>query len=126
MKKTIKIPAMRAAIDLVFGEYEECKTHLPKDIFNSQDNYLARTAFFKRPSRKDKLHFHVVIHSKSAAISVIAHEAVHAASFIFDAMGVIADFNNDENVAYLVQYICEEAEDFLDTYKENNPLTEND
>lgn len=38
----------------------------------------------------------------------LAHEAVHAASFVFDSRGVQPDFNNDEPQAYLVEYIVDE------------------
>jgi len=43
----------------------------------------------------------------------IAHEAVHAASFILDSRGVVPDFNNDEPQAYLVEYIVNEIIKFV-------------
>jgi len=72
---------------------------------------LARCSF--RQLDDEPLCFNAVIFSKSAAISVIAHEAVHAASFIFEAMGAVPYWGNDEHFAYLVQHICEKAENAL-------------
>ena len=85
--------------------------------FSDEKGYLAR-CFYQRVygTHKNKYPFNIFIHSKSAAISVIAHEAVHAASFIMEEMGVIACHENDELAAYIVQHICEEAEKALGTY----------
>lgn len=112
IKKTIKLKHLKAKVTVVVGDYDECRCHLDSDMF-SDSGYLARTVFRRTGN---KLCHECVIHSKSAAISVIAHEAVHAASFIFDAIGMAADFNNDEIVAYLVQLICEEMENALGLY----------
>ena len=43
-------------------------------------------------------------------MSVIAHESVHAASYILGAMGAIAAYDDDEVQAYIVQHICEKVE----------------
>ena len=107
----IDIPVLKARCILLIGEYEDIKDVIPygaEEAFKDQTGYLARTSFKYRGGVKYP--FTVVIHSKTRAISVIAHEAVHAAGFIQDAMGVVPDFNNDELTAYIVQHICEKVE----------------
>lgn len=119
MKKVIKMPVLKAKVILVVGDYKDVGDYLNSVLYDAFDgNYLGRCCY--KLESDSKLPFLVVIHSKSAAISVIAHEAVHAASFILDGMGMNADFNNDEIQAYIVQHICQEAESLLDTYGVNN------
>lgn len=112
MKINIKMPVLKARVVLILGDYDDIKDKIPFgiDCFGN-DGYLARCAFKRRDNPKDNLPFTAVIHSRSRATSVIAHEAVHAASFIQEAMGMQADFCNDELTAYIVQHICEKAEE---------------
>lgn len=44
---------------------------------------------------------------------VIAHEAVHLANFILSDVGVISDYNNDEPLTYLVQWITNQIYSFI-------------
>lgn len=113
----IKLPVLKAKIRILIGEYEHIKHRFPPNLDDFGDpSYLARTAYRRESGVKDNLPFHVVIHSRSFAMSVIAHEAVHAASFIQSGMGIHADFDNDELTAYIVQYICEIVEKKLNIY----------
>lgn len=45
--------------------------------------------------------------SRSVTHGCIAHEATHIAHMILEQRGVIADFINDEPVAYLVEWITD-------------------
>ena len=115
IKFVLKIPAYKAQITVVAGDHCDAGKLIPAWTGCVQgDGYMARTVFRVAGG---KYPFQVFIHTRTIAISVIAHEAVHAASFIFDAMGCEADFNNDEYTAYLVQHICEEAENKFNVYK---------
>ena len=102
LKIDIKIDVLKARVTVYVGEQEKFIHH-----HLDGNGYLARcihrTAEGRFPHR-------CIIHSKSAAMSVIAHEAVHAASFILGAMGAIADYDDDEVQAYIVQHICEKVE----------------
>ena len=111
MKINIQIPVLKARVVLLIGDYDAIKNKVPfgADCFDNT-NYLARCAFKHRNNPKDGLPFTVIIHSNSNSLSVIAHEAVHAAHYIQEAMGVVPDFRNDELTAYIVQYICEKTE----------------
>ena len=111
MKINIQMPVLKARVVLLVGDYATIKDKIPFGInCFSNEGYLARCAFKHRDKPKDNLPFTAVIHSRSGALSAIAHEAVHAAHFIQEAMGITPDFNNDELTAYIVQYICEKAE----------------
>ena len=111
MRIDIRMPVLKARVVLLVGDYDIIKNSIPFSInCFSNASYLAKCAFKHRDKPKDNLPFTAVIHSRSSALSVIAHEAVHAAHFIQEAMGIIPDFNNDELTAYIVQYICEKAE----------------
>lgn len=44
---------------------------------------------------------------KDANVSTIAHECIHARSFIYDVLGVKVDFNNDEHEAYFMGMLVE-------------------
>ena len=43
----------------------------------------------------------------------IAHEAVHAADMIAYCRGIEPDFENDEPMAYLIEWICNEVHRFV-------------
>lgn len=55
----------------------------------------------------------VTIKSRSAAMSVIAHEAVHAAAFMLEHRGISTQHDQMELTAYVVQHICEKVENAL-------------
>ena len=46
---------------------------------------------------------------------IIAHEAFHAANFLLNRRGHKFSYDNDEAHAYLVEWIAEEVQKFLDT-----------
>jgi len=48
---------------------------------------------------------------------VVAHEATHISSYIAKERGFVADFDNDEPIAYLVQYVADRAWDYLQLIK---------
>lgn len=109
LKIKIKIPMYFAEITVLIGEYSDMVLMAPKSCRPfMNDRYMGTTLHNFDGSKHN-----VVIHSRSAAISVIAHEAVHAACFIYGAIGAKACFDNDEHIAYMVQYICHVVEDKL-------------
>lgn len=114
MKIDIKIPTMKARIILLVGEYNDIEKSIPFGISGfGESGYIGRTLYNRL---QNDLPHTAVIHSRTAAISVIAHEAIHAASYILEDMGCVASFANDEVQAYLVQHVCELAEKGLGTY----------
>lgn len=114
MRLDIKMPVIKSRVILLLGDYEDIENLVPFGLDFGGGTYLARCLYMKRDG---KLPFTCVIHSRSIAVSVIAHEAVHAANFIMDGMGMQADYDNDELQAYIVQHICEKHEIKVGTYE---------
>jgi hypothetical protein len=112
MKKTVKIPILHTTVHLLIGEISEVRRYIPedfRDVFSGE--YLARCAWDDYEAPRD-----VWIHSKSRAISVLAHEAVHAGMVVLSSRGIGHSADDDEMLAYFVQHICNEAEVALGTY----------
>lgn len=114
MRIDIKMPVIKSRVILLLGEMEDIKSKIPFGLDFGEPGYLARCLYFRDGG---KFPFTCVVHSRSIAVSVIAHEAVHASSFILDGMGMQPDFDNDEVQAYIVQHICERHEMGVGTYK---------
>lgn len=102
----IPIDVLKAHVRVILGKGLKKQTAEVQRQFSGR--YLARCAF---AGHREGVPFFCVIHSKTSAMSVVAHEAVHAANFILDGMGCVADFDNDEVQAYIVQYILEAVEE---------------
>src|SRR6056297_1517880 len=85
----IKEKMINAKITVLIGDYENIKKHIPKNAkhnFGDDIRYFARCAYKYCGSSDRKYPYHIIIHSRSAALSIIAHEIVHAGSFIFDEL----------------------------------------
>jgi len=103
------MPVLKSKILVLTGIGKDVIDTLKKEsLYNKEEHYTGRCWYKFVP---DSIYpFQCIIHTKDNKISLIAHEAVHASSFILCDMGVVADFNNDELQAYIVQYICREVE----------------
>ena len=84
-----------------FKEQSELYGHAMNMIFDKQSSYIV----VLNPKNKNN----------KMTVGVMAHEAVHIADFIFANCGIIHDLNNDEPLAYLVEWITDELYEF---YKE--------
>jgi hypothetical protein len=71
---------------------------------NSDDASLARAGAF---AFEEDSNSWVVFTPKKSLVSIVAHEAVHVANFIFKERGMELDLDNDEGYAYLVGWISE-------------------
>ncbi len=47
---------------------------------------------------------------------IVAHEAVHVANFIFERIGVVPSFDNDEPLTYLTQWVVDEIYKVVNKY----------
>ncbi len=108
------MPVIKARVILLLGELEDIKDEIPFKLDLGEPGYMARCFYMHR---EGLLPFTCVIHSRTIAVSVIAHEAVHAANLIMGGMCMIADFDNDELQAHIVQYICEKHEKISGVYE---------
>ena len=68
------------------------------------DNYKKKEAFIVILNFHDKC---------SITNGVIAHEALHIAGFIGSARGIKADFNNDEPMTYLTEWVVDQVHKFV-------------
>ena len=50
---------------------------------------------------------------KETTFGIIAHECFHATNFIFKKIGAYSDVDNDENQAYLLEYLCDNVISFM-------------
>lgn len=95
-KKTIDIPLFYGKLHIIQGELEEVEKKY-NVVINSYDG----ATFWD----DEKAEICVWIGVKTSGI--IAHEALHATNIILRWVGVVADYQNDETQAYLLQYIVD-------------------
>lgn len=108
-KLVVKMPTLKAKVTFLFGEANKDFT-IPKYVDASmfEGSYAGR-CMFRRESHAVYA-FHALIHVKDLRRGgVIIHEIYHAVNMIQESMGIVADFNNDELGAYMMQYIAEEV-----------------
>ena len=112
-KIKIEMEMFKASVDIVFHDGPVLPDLSPHGYDGFDGNYGARCSFKSEGDGTPFVH-KAVIHIQKPYVSMLAHEAVHASSFILEAMGVVADFNNDEGQAYMVEYIMSRCEDEWD------------
>ena len=99
MTKTIKIPLY----------FEKLKIVIVEVLDNPE--YEAYVKFEKKTM--------VVYVQPTASPSVVAHEAVHIANYVFIRCGIMPDLENDEPQAYLVGWIVNQISTILVKAKES-------
>lgn len=108
-KLIVKMPVLKAKVTFLFGEANKdfaIPKYVNADMF--EGSYAGRCMF--RLESHAVYAFHALIHVKDVRRGgVIIHEIHHAVNMIQEAMGVVADFSNDELGAYMMQYIAEEV-----------------
>lgn len=109
-KKRIRIPIYKGFITLVKSDnFQEVKdTMLP--LWNNKD-FFAHT--FVQASSNDNSVYVVFNTTSNITDAVIAHEYVHVASIVLGDRGVVADLDNDEPVAYFVEWLFAEIQHFM-------------
>lgn len=115
MKITVNIKPFGGRITVLVGEYDEIKRHIPKDCDAfGPDGYVARC--YSELVGGGYPCFDVIIHSRTYAISVLAHEVLHGVSDILDMMGETPVWASEVQ-AYMLQYVLEEIEKKLESTK---------
>lgn len=105
--KTKKIPLYVGKIVIIQCEEKENLNDIAKkyDIDYNMSGYDGM-AF--RDNQK-----YIIAFSKITNTGIIAHESLHAVSYIFQDHVIKMDCENDEPIAYLLQWIVEECYKFL-------------
>lgn len=116
LKVVIDLSLFHARIIVLIGDYKSVKKHIPKFIRHQfkDRSYHARCVYYRHPQKDDSMVLTNIIHSKSGSISSIAHEAVHAGTFLLTDIGCSPDADNGELLAHLVQEVCRKVEFKLD------------
>jgi hypothetical protein len=108
------IPLFRGKLVLIISnDTEKVKKYLPN--FGDRNVY-AHTCYY---DWKGYGSFFIVLNFdndyRKLYHGTVTHESIHAANMIANDRGVIADFNNDEPLAYLSEWIADEVYKFADS-----------
>ena len=96
----------KKASDFIYNNFLTYDGGEPLTSIKEDEYENARAVTFKLSRKRDDDFAVLIWLRKEITVGVIAHEAVHAAHFIFDAIGQDADNSNDEALAYLVGWIA--------------------
>lgn len=109
--KEIKIPLYVGKLVIIFTNDEETLKKKYPDVY-LENSYSY--AYFDGEKNADKfyivLNFHHPI--KKICHGNISHESLHITNFILNDRGVVSDFENDEPVTYLLDWISNEVYKF--------------
>ena len=114
--KDIKIPLYRGRFVVILTNSKtKLKKYLPK--FEQESIYAHSWV----AEYKSKQGYIMVLNFNNETTKItngtITHEVVHIADFIADDKGFIADFHNDEPIAYLAGWITDEVYNFINKHK---------
>jgi len=110
--KKVQIPIYRGNLVIIFSDdASKIKSHI--DDFDGEDVY--GHAIYTMYKNSESFVLILNFHNKSCKMKhgVITHEAVHISSFIAESRGFQPDFNNDEPVAYLAEFVTNEVYKFM-------------
>lgn len=107
-KKSVNIPLYKGNLIIILSNDEDrLKKEFPDNW--EKDDFV----FFYY---KDDYHYYLIFNfhkaDRNISHSNIAHESLHAANVILDSRGVVSDFNNDEPVTYLLEWIINQVYKF--------------
>ena len=107
---TYKIPTFYVTMKIMVApKMADMLTDKIFELDDNKDNY-AKTAAALCLTYKDDIYLCLPNDGKFAT-EFMFHEIIHAKNFIYSKRGVKLDVDNDENEAYLVQYIYSKCED---------------
>ena len=109
--KTIKIPLYHA--DLIIAQDSNGQKILDKyGIKFSIFGFGAVT--FRHQSKNGYDRYVIAFNNKDIHAGLIAHEALHVVTYLFQDKQIRIDTDNDEPAAYLLGWIVSECHKFLD------------
>ena len=107
---TYKIPTFYVTIKIMVADkMVDMLTDKIFELDENKDTY-EKTAAALCLTYKDDIYLCLPNEGKFAT-EFMFHEIIHAKNFIYSKRGVKLDVDNDENEAYLVQYIYSKCED---------------
>ena len=105
--KYCKIPLYTGKLVIIQLDNEESMTDVAKKY-----NIIADVSDYDGMAFFDKNNFIISFNKKTKA-SIIAHESLHAVSYIFNYHNIIMDSKNDESIAYLLEWIVDQCHKFI-------------
>ena len=86
--------------------------------FSMEDGHTHRKGIKIPEFKTERVCIFIVLDPTNEQFSqgLIAHECLHATSYILDWVGIKPDYMNDEAQAYLMQYIFDQVNDFIKPY----------
>ena len=115
-RKTVNIPIYHGKLDICITDDRERMAKDYKDVGGFNDEVFAHTLY-----NESKGVFAVVLNPLNSisklSQGIIAHEAVHVVNFVFGSRGVIPDTDNDEPMAYFVEWVVDEINKYLQSLK---------
>ena len=115
-KKEIKIPIYTGSLVLIESNSNK-KISKELDFFDNEEIYAHSIMFNNKGRTGYGIVFNFKNKDSNITHGVIAHEAYHITSFIAEEHGVMWDPENDEPLAYLINWIVDQIYIFV---KENN------
>lgn len=103
-KTTIRVPIYDTSLKIILSD------NISQYSSGDPDDYSGKMQAF---ISMDKHTGNVTMHFEEFEPRVIVHESVHAANRILLNKGIIADFDNDEAQAYLVDWIFDQCDRFI-------------
>lgn len=111
--KRLKIPIYGGLICIIISNsIEKVKKYLPEYEYGW--DFASTWPYFYKGCKSKFIVLNFDNNNKYDKIThgVISHECLHAVHFIADEKGIVADFNNDEAIAYLLKWCVDEVTKF--------------
>jgi hypothetical protein len=102
-----KIPIFYVPLKIVVGM--TMRDALKSKVFSKEDREECSDSGALAFTQKDSIY--LAIPSADEDIQYVVHEIIHAKNYLYKMRGILPDVENDENEAYLVQYIYEKCID---------------
>jgi hypothetical protein len=102
-----KIPIFYVPLKIVVGQ--TIRDALKSKVFDKEDREEYKNSAALAFTQNDAIY--MAIPAGDDDIQYVIHEIVHAKNYLYKMRGIMPDVENDENEAYLVQYIYEKCVD---------------
>lgn len=113
--KSYEIPIYRGSLVVILTNSKaRLQKHLPafdRDVIYAHswfDNFKGRQGFF--------VIFNFDSEYRKITHGAVTHESLHITHFIASRRGLMADFDNDESLAYLSEWISDKMYEFFKTH----------
>lgn len=109
--KEVPIPIYRGNLIIIFtDDSEKLANTIELDSVKEIKSIYCHTMFANRNGEQGIfLVFNFKNKNRAVTHGSIAHEAIHAANFLFGDRGIVLDADNDEAFAYFVEWVVDQV-----------------